>query len=110
MLKRLHDKGLKISLWINPYVAQKSPLFAEGAKNGYFIKRKGGPQDDLTFQTDQWQPGMAIVDFTNPAAKAWYQSHLRRLLAQGADCFKTDFGERIPSEGVSYFDGSDPVE
>jgi alpha-D-xyloside xylohydrolase len=53
---------------------------------------------------------MAIMDFTNPAAKAWYQGHLRRLLATGADCFKTDFGERIPSEGVSYFDGSDPVE
>ncbi|KQW50826.1 hypothetical protein ASC81_24340 [Pelomonas sp. Root405] len=87
-------------------MAQKSPLFAEGVKNGYFIKRTNG----LTFQTDQWQPGMAIVDFTNPAAKTWYQSHLRRLIAQGADCFKTDFGERIPSEGVTYFDGSDPVE
>ncbi|MDR7333777.1 alpha-xylosidase [Roseateles asaccharophilus] len=106
MLKRLHAKGLKISLWINPYVAQKSPLFAEGVKHGYFIKRTNG----LTFQTDLWQPGMAIVDFTNPAAKAWYQGHLRRLLAGGADCFKTDFGERIPSEGVCYFDGSDPVE
>jgi alpha-D-xyloside xylohydrolase len=106
MLKRLHAKGLKISLWINPYVAQKSPLFAEGVREGYFIKRTNG----LTFQTDLWQPGMAIVDFTNPAAKAWYQGHLRRLLATGADCFKTDFGERIPSEGVCYFDGSDPVE
>ncbi|MGQ3054476.1 MAG: alpha-xylosidase [Roseateles sp.] len=106
MLKRLHAKGLKLSVWINPYVAQKSPLFAEGVKHGYFIKRDNG----LTFQTDQWQPGMAIVDFTNPAAKAWYQGHLRRLLAMGVDCFKTDFGERIPSVGVSYFDGSDPVE
>ena len=106
MLERLHAKGLKISLWINPYVAQKSPLFAEGVKQGYFIKRTNG----LTYQTDQWQPGMAIVDFTNPAAKAWYQGHLRRLLATGADCFKTDFGERIPSEGVVYHDGSDPVE
>lgn len=110
MLQRLHAKGLKISLWINPYVAQQSPLFAEGVREGYFIKRKGGAQDGLTFQTDLWQPGMAIVDFTNPAAKAWYQGHLRRLLATGADCFKTDFGERIPSEGVQYFDGSDPVE
>lgn len=106
MLQRLHAKGLKISLWINPYVAQKSPLFAEGVREGYFIKRTNG----LTFQTDLWQPGMAIVDFTNPAAKAWYQGHLRRLLATGADCFKTDFGERIPSEGVCYFDGSEPVE
>jgi alpha-D-xyloside xylohydrolase len=106
MLKRLHDKGLKISLWINPYIAQKSPLFKEGVAKGYFIKRDNG----LTWQTDLWQPGMAIVDFTNPEAKVWYQSHLRRLMAMGVDCFKTDFGERIPSEGVRYHDGSDPVE
>ena len=26
----------------------------------------------------------------------------------GVDCFKTDFGERIPTEGVVYYDGSDP--
>ncbi len=106
MLARLHARGLKVSLWINPYVAQKSPLFAEGAREGYFLKRPNG----LTWQTDLWQPGMAIVDFTNPAAVAWYQGHLRRLLAEGVDCFKTDFGERIPSEGVVYHDGSDPVE
>jgi alpha-D-xyloside xylohydrolase len=106
MLARLKAKGLRISLWINPYVAQQSPLFAEGVEHGYFIKRTNGK----TWQTDQWQPGMAIVDFTNPAAKAWYQGHLRRLLAMGVDCFKTDFGERIPDQGVQYFDGSDPVE
>jgi alpha-D-xyloside xylohydrolase len=106
MLARLHAKGLKISLWINPYVAQKSPLFAEGAREGYFLRRPSG----LVWQTDLWQPGMAIVDFTNPAAVAWYQGHLRRLLAMGVDCFKTDFGERIPTEGVAYHDGSDPVE
>ncbi len=106
MLARLHARGLRISLWINPYIAQKSPLFAEGAAAGYFIKRTNG----LVFQTDQWQPGMAIVDFTNPAAVAWYQGHLRRLLAMGVDCFKTDFGERIPDTGVVYHDGSDPVE
>ena len=106
MLARLRAKGLKISLWINPYVAQQSPLFAEGVREGYFIKRANG----LTFQTDLWQPGMAIIDFTNPAAVAWYQGHLRRMLAMGVDCFKTDFGERIPDTGVVYHDGSDPVE
>jgi alpha-D-xyloside xylohydrolase len=106
MLARLRAKGLRISLWINPYVAQKSPLFAQGARAGYFLKRPDGS----TWQTDLWQPGMAIVDFTNPAAVAWYQEHLRRLLAMGVDCFKTDFGERIPTEGVVYHDGSDPAE
>ena len=31
-------------------------------------------------------------------------------MGMGVDCFKTDFGERIPVEGVVYHDGSDPVE
>lgn len=106
MLARLRARGLKVSVWINPYVAQKSSLFKEGADKGYFIKRTNG----LVWQTDQWQPGMAIVDFTNPEAVSWYQGHLRRLLAMGVDCFKTDFGERIPDSGVVYHDGSDPVE
>jgi alpha-D-xyloside xylohydrolase len=52
---------------------------------------------------------MAIVDFTNPAACRWYAGHLERLQKMGVDCFKTDFGERIPVEGVVYHDGSDPV-
>ncbi len=31
MLSRLKDRGLRICVWINPYIAQRSPLFAEGA-------------------------------------------------------------------------------
>jgi alpha-D-xyloside xylohydrolase len=50
---------------------------------------------------------MGLVDFTNPDATRWYQDKLRALIAQGVDCFKTDFGERIPLE-VEYFDGSSP--
>jgi alpha-D-xyloside xylohydrolase len=29
-------------------------------------------------------------------------------MRMGVDAFKTDFGERIPFEGVKYFDGSEP--
>ncbi|MCC6801847.1 MAG: alpha-xylosidase, partial [Anaerolineae bacterium] len=31
LLKRIHDKGITVCLWINPYVAEASPLFDEGA-------------------------------------------------------------------------------
>ena len=48
------------------------------------------------WQTDNWQNGMGVVDFTNPKACKWYQGKLRSLLEMGVDCFKTDFGERIP--------------
>lgn len=104
LLKKLHDRGLKICVWINSYIGQKSPLFEEGAKNGYFIKN----EDGSVWQWDKWQAGMAIVDFTNPEATKWYQGYLKKLVVMGVDCFKTDFGERIPTEGVKYYDGSDP--
>lgn len=104
LLKKLHDRGLKICVWINSYIGQKSPLFEEGAKNGYFIKN----EDGSVWQWDKWQAGMAIVDFTNPEATKWYQGYLKKLVAMGVDCFKTDFGERIPTEGVKYYDGFDP--
>ncbi|MEU1488681.1 alpha-xylosidase [Streptomyces sp. NPDC005775] len=103
MLARLKERGLRISMWINPYIAQKSALFAEGAELGYLVRRANG---DI-WQWDLWQPGMALVDFTNPAAREWYNSKLRVLLDQGVDCFKTDFGERIPTD-VVWHDGSDP--
>ena len=107
MLKRLHEtKGLKTCVWINPYVGQRSKLFDEGVKGGYFIKRTDGS----VFQCDEWQPGMAIVDFTNPEACEWYASKLRALCEMGVDTFKTDFGERIPTKDIVYFDGSDPIK
>ena len=52
---------------------------------------------------------MGLVDFTNPAACRWFGDKLRALVDMGVDCFKTDFGERIPTD-VVYFDGSDPVK
>ena len=106
MLKRIKDKGLNICVWINSYIGQESYLFDEGMEKGYFIKRKNG----RIWQWDMWQPGMAIVDFTNPKAYQWFQDKLEVLIDMGVDCFKTDFGERIPTEDVMYFDGSDPVK
>ena len=103
MLERLHAKGLKVCVWINPYIAQRSALFDEGRAAGYLVTRPDGS----VWQTNLWQAGMALVDFTNPDAVAWYQGYLRLLLGQGVDAFKTDFGERIPTD-VVWHDGSDP--
>lgn len=103
MLARLKAQGLRICVWINPYIAQKSALFAEGMALGHLLKR---PDGDV-WQWDRWQAGMALVDFTSPTARDWYAGKLRLLLDQGVDCFKTDFGERVPLD-VAWHDGSDP--
>lgn len=104
LIRMLKSKNIKVCLWINPYIGQESKLFAEAMEKGYLLRRKNGD----VWQWDMWQPGLAIVDFTNPAAAAWYQAALKGLLDMGVDCFKTDFGERIPVEDVVYFDGSSP--
>ncbi len=103
-LRRLHGKGMGICVWINPYISQRAEIFDECAEKGYFLHNPDGS----VFQCDQWQPGMAIVDFTNPAAYQWFGDQIRRLCAMGVDAIKTDFGERIPVN-VVYHDGSDPV-
>ncbi|MDY7087314.1 MAG: alpha-xylosidase [Actinomycetota bacterium] len=103
MLKRLHDRGLRTCLWINPYIAQRSAMFAEGLANGYLVRKANGD----VWQWDRWQAGMALVDFTNPAAREWYAGKLAALVEMGVDAFKSDFGERVPTD-VVWHDGSDP--
>ena len=103
LIKRLHDRGLKVSVWINSYIAQRSALFGEAAAKGYLLRRPDGS----VFQWDWWQAGMALVDFTNPEATAWFQEVIRGLLRQGVDSIKTDFGERVPTD-VAWHDGTDP--
>src|SRR5690606_3802983 len=103
MLQRIRDKGINVCVWINPYIAEASPLFDEGMAHGYLLRTLEGD----VYQVDDWQPGMGLVDFTNPDARAWYAGKLRALMEMGVDTFKTDFGERIPTN-VVFHDGSDP--
>lgn len=106
LLKKIHERGVKVCVWLNPYIAQKSPLFKEAKEKGYLIKRQNGD----VWQWDLWQAGNGFIDFTNPAAKKWYQDKLKELLDMGVDCFKTDFGERIPVDDVQFYDGSNPQQ
>lgn len=68
---------------------------------GYLVRKPNGE----VWQTDFWQTGMGLVDFTNPAAREWFKDKVKALLNQGVDAIKTDFGERIPRD-VVWYDGS----
>ena len=76
MIKRLKAKGLKVCVWINPYIGQRSPVFKELKEKGYLLKRPDGS----LWQWDKWQPGLAIYDFTNPDACRWYADKLKGLV------------------------------
>ncbi len=103
MIKRIKDKGIKICLWINPYISTLSSVFQECKEKGYLLKNKDGD----VYQIDWWQPGNSFIDFTNPDACKWFKAKLKKLLDMGIDSFKTDFGESAPSDAV-YFDKSNP--
>ena len=91
LLKRLRDRGLKICLWINPYIGQRSPLFAEGKREGYLLKRPNGD----VWQSDLWQPGMGIVDFTKASSEARF--HVVDLMNGTVESYR-----------VAHGSGSDP--
>ena len=105
MLARYHARGLHLCCWMNPYIAQQSPLFREAMEKEYMLRTTDGN----VWQTDLWQSGMGVLDVTNPEARAWYKDKIRPVLRMGIDCLKTDFGERIPVKNIVYHDGSDPL-
>ncbi|VUC19999.1 unnamed protein product [Clonostachys rosea] len=103
-ISRLKESGLckKVCVWINPYIAQHGAAFKHAAENGFLLKRKNGD----VWQWDLWQAGMGLVDVTNPKAVEWYVSCLNSLFDKGVDALKTDFGERIPTLDVQWYDES----
>lgn len=117
-IARLHDAGLRLSLWNQPYISVESELFPEAVERSYLLKTPTGepyiidyglslaPRPDgiireATPETS-WNAPVAIVDFTNPAATTWYQDHHRPLFRMGVDVFKTDFGEDVPPDAIAH--------
>ncbi len=62
--------------------------FAEAKSKGY-----------LAHENVRWWFGAGgLLDFTNPAASAWWQEKLRPLFEIGADFIKNDDGEDLPDD------------
>ena len=98
----LHRRGFKAVAYFNPFVfVTWQPVYDEAVSKGYLVKKSDGS----TYVVHAPYPaGAAMVDFTNPAAVAWYQAHLRRALADGWDGWMYDFGEYVP-EDARLFNG-----
>ena len=120
MIAHLHDEGYKLILWHTPWIDQKTnrpgeqgfankiPLtessnFAEAERNGYFLHRPDG----ATYIADWWKGTGGLIDFTNPAAKKWWQGQLDKVIAMGADGFKDDDAEGNFLGDVRFANGED---
>ncbi|MBU0677585.1 MAG: hypothetical protein KJ626_05665 [Verrucomicrobia bacterium] len=97
-LCREHD--VKNIVWQVPIIHPSSPHYRVGRTKGYFVKKPNGQIS----HRENWLPGFANIDFTNPEAVRFWKDLLRPLFKQGVWGFKVDDGEDIKPDDV-FFDG-----
>ena len=107
MVGDMHEKGVRVVLWITPLVNSFSydlemggdfyegpaPALDQGNTCGYFVNNG----DEY-----QWWKGKgAAVDFFSADARAWWHAQQETVMAAGIDGWKLDFGESyIPTETI----------
>lgn len=100
MVKKLHDRGFKVMLWVCPWVSMDSPayrLLSTGV-DPFKIERfpVGGLYRDekgAVVPVEWWNGVSAMLDFTDPRGREWFRGELDRLVEDyGVDGFKLDGG------------------
>jgi alpha-glucosidase len=103
MISTLNANHFKFGVWEWPYIDVSNSLYDTGEANHYFIRNSSGDVVDgggwhgVTF-TGQ-------IDFTNPAARAWWKTLNQPLVDMGVEFFKIDTYSTVASGGV-LFDGT----
>jgi len=100
----LRQRGIHVLTYANPFLVDVSEradpgrnLFAEARDAGFLVRHPdGGP-----YMIQNTSFSAALVDLTNPAARAWLKDVLREeVLGVGASGWMADFGEALPWDAV----------
>lgn len=82
MVESFHLWGVNVICWVTSVIDTDSPNYAEGLAKGYYLNHG---------RTLKWWHGEGSwLDYTNPAAVAWWHSLMDGVLAIGVDGWKTD--------------------
>jgi alpha-glucosidase (family GH31 glycosyl hydrolase) len=102
LVKKLHDMGFKVMVWVCPFVSPDSVNFRYLASKGLLLLKdqKGKPVDWSVNNLRQaaiipwWNGHSALLDLTNPDAIKWFNDELDNLVENyGVDGFKFDAGD-----------------
>lgn len=114
MIEKLHKAGLHLVLWQVPVYKQQGDDEIRNHQND--LDREDAVKRSLCIHNldgtpykipeGHWFPGSMIPDFTNPeTCRTWFGKR-QYLLDMGVDGFKTDGGEFVCTDAVSFYDGS----
>lgn len=114
MIEKLHKAGLHLVLWQVPVYKRQGDDEIRNHQND--LDREDAVKRSLCIHNldgtpykipeGHWFSGSMIPDFTNPeTCKTWFGKR-QYLLDMGVDGFKTDGGEFVCTDEVSFYDGS----
>jgi alpha-glucosidase (family GH31 glycosyl hydrolase) len=124
MIKKLHDMGFKVMMWICPFISPDSEVFRHLAKEGMLLLDGDRTKDVVWANTQDkaaiirwWNGASACLDLSNPKTQKWFQEQLDYLVEEyGVDGFKLDAGdadfyagkiisfkESTPNDHTTYF-------
>lgn len=116
MIDSLREKGIRLSLWMFPYVQAMDPTgrisnqFRMMTERGWLVKGPDGNPRVFSpgeGDVDAWK--VAALDFTNPGLVDYMKGRIKRLMKMGVGVMKTDFSEELPEDSV-FFDGTTGLE
>ena len=90
----LRARGVRFLGYVNPYLCVDGSLFPEAEAAGYLATDAAG----TTAKVDFGEFDCGVVDFTNPAAAAWFAERVigQNMLDAGLSGWMADFGEYLP--------------
>ena len=113
MIRRLRARGIRSLLYLRSFVADDTAGTEPAG-----VVRRGRLARATSRRTSTGAPYLfpspfpgataAVIDFTDPAARAWWRGRVEALLDTGAEGFMNDFGEQV-LPGMRFHDGSTGV-
>ena len=109
-LARIKQHALKVGVCEQPSISIHSPLFHELAARQYLLTDgRGRPYERAAeaLSADapagvQPAPPSGLIDFSNPAAYAWWRNAHDALFKAGVDVIEADGGDGVPADAIAF--------